>query len=258
MGAGSKQVQPQNLQPPDVQGYRTNLSTYLTGILNQIMGAPGTNFAAPTDPLINAVKQQYSGLISGQDMGNGPYGAANRYLTDLISGGENLDVNPLIQRARSNFTDVTAPAIKESLGAQYGIRYGTPVAESVARAGRGANEDLNAQLVGLANQGLQRRAGAAQFGAGLQQDILQGAYGVGGREVDRILQLILGGGSALGIGNFNYQNPQYANNSILPQLLSLGGAGLGAAFGGPAGAAAGYQIGSSVGGYGNYGGKGYE
>lgn len=247
MSTGSKQVQPSFFNPPEVSGYRTALSGYLQQILQGVQGLPG-GMQAPTNPLGNAVQQQYQGLLTGQDLGNGPYGAANRYLQGLIEGGENLDVNPLIQKARTSFTDITAPALREGIGAQFGIRYGTPVSESIARAGRGATEDLNAQLVQLANQGLQRRYGAASTAAGLQQNTLQGANQVSGQQLDRLINLLLGGGSAIGTGGQpQMYQPQYQNNSMLPGLLSLGGALAGGAFAGPGGAAAGGTAGDALG-----------
>jgi len=256
MSMGSGQIKPVNLQSKAASAYTSSFGNYLNSILSGFMTSGKNPLQSPVNPMGNAVMQQYQGLLTGQDLGNGPYGAANTYLQDLISGKDQLDSSPYVKQAQSTFKNDIAPGIRESLGAQYGVRFGTPVAESLSRAGERVSTDLNSQLLGLQQQRDQMRLGASQFAAGQQQGLLKDAFGagaysqsVGTADLERLLSFLLGGGNLIGAGSGQWMYPQYGqsqNSQLLSALLSTGGAVAGAYFGGPAGAAVGQKAGQTI------------
>jgi hypothetical protein len=170
----------------------------------------------------------------------GPYSSASSYIQSLIAGTDQpIDTSPYVQQAQRTFSRDIAPSIKESLGANYGIRYGGAVADTLSRAGRDVSTGLNAQLLDLERERQNRRFGAAQFGAGANA-----------QNTNSLLNLLLGGANTLGVGRGTSGMPAYAPSSssqLLGTILPIAGSVAGAAFGGPVGAAAGGAIGGYAG-----------
>lgn len=271
MGMGSKQVQPQPYQQlsPQYDILAQDLLPALRGIIDSgfAFRPYGGQLNAPIDPMAFTLAQQMGGLAGGQ-MGNdqGPYGAAQRALQANLDNGQPIDLSPLMAQGQFGFQNTIAPQIKESLGANYGIRFGTPVAESLSRAGSEVQTNLNAQALPYMESARQRQAGAVGQLSGLnaqsqglfaalnalQQQQLQAPYQEHIRSTTTGLDAILRGLGGFGQGNINggFQSPQYAPSGgaqAMGAILPLLGIILGAMGGGPAGAAVGSQIGSTAG-----------
>jgi len=223
---GSSSVNPKYVSSPEAQQFAPQLLSYLQNILGQTQGGKNP--------------------LAGFDMASSPYAGAGDYIKSLIQGTDTpISNQPYVQQAQNTFSRDIAPTIKESLGANYGIRYGGPVADLLSRAGSDTATNLNAQLVGLQQQRNALRYGASQFGVATNQ-----------ADTDRLLNAIFGGASTLGVGRGSSQMPAYApnqNSQTLAALLSLAGTIGGAAVGGPGGAALGAGLGTAASGIGSSG-----
>lgn len=164
MGSSPQKTTVQNQLPADALASRAALSKYLVNLIGQAGGG--------------SLPGGYGDII--------PIGASRNTFEELLRTGLPADSTGLVNQARGTFENDIAPAIKEQLGAKYGIRFGTPVAESLSRAGRDVTLGLNADLARLGDAAQSRRAGAAQFGL---------AQGTGG--LSQILQMIVSGTGAL-------------------------------------------------------------
>lgn len=214
----SKPIQPRFLVPPDIGGLRPDVARLLQNSLTQY-GMGGSPFSAPISPLQNTATQQYSSLLNGQNLA----GIAGQGLQQQIETGFNIDTSPLVKQAQNTFSRDIAPGIKESLGANYGIRFGTPVAESLSRAGADVSTNLNAALAGYANEAANRRAaGVGQgfnlLGAGQSAGLAES--GQNAANMDRFLQTILSGTGLLS-GQSQFANPQFGPNQNLQTIQAL-------------------------------------
>ena len=135
---GSKQINPRFLTPPDIGTLRPDFAQLLAGLLS---GGAGGN----VNPLGNAAMQQFQGLLTGQGP-SGPGTSAYQSILEATQTGLPANTGPIADQAYRNFSQYGAPAIKEQLGAQYGIRFGTPVSESLSRAGADVTSNLNAEF----------------------------------------------------------------------------------------------------------------
>lgn len=194
---GSKKQEPEWKMPPDATGPSQNLSS--------VLGQVGGQYRAGQTPFMSS-------------LGQGT-------LDELLMSGLPIDASPLMAQAGNMFNSIIAPSIQGRLGANYGIRFGTPVADLMSRSGGDVAIALNAELARYADMASQRRMQAI----GLQQNAFMNA-----------LQALIGGAGTFRQGSGFYQ-PQYAQ-STGGQLLGAAGTLGGAFLGGPAGAAMGTAI----------------
>jgi hypothetical protein len=151
--------------------------------------------------------QQYQGLLTGTGP-EGPGTSAYRTLLEATQTGLPANTGPIADQAFRNFSQYTAPAIKENLGAQYGIRFGTPVAESLSRAGADVTSNLNAEFARLSDAAQGRRLGASSMVGGLAQ----GGYDLGQRPINDFFSILNSGVGTLS-GGQGFANPQFAPSS---------------------------------------------
>jgi hypothetical protein len=207
MGGGSKQINPKFLTPPDIGSLRPDFARALAGLLS---GGPFGNL----NPLQSAAMQQYQGLLTGTGP-ESPGTSAYKTLLEATQTGLPANTGPIADQAFRNFSQYTAPAIKESLGAQYGVRFGTPVAESLSRAGADVTSNLNAEFARLSNDAQNRRLGAsAQVGG-----IAQGGYSLGAQPMNDWFSMLNSGVGTLS-GGQGFANPQFAPSSGQQNLQS--------------------------------------
>lgn len=200
MGGGSRQVNPRFLTPPDIGSLRPDFAQALAGLLG---GGPFGNM----NPLQNAAMQQYQGLLTGQGP-SGPGPSAYNTLLEATQTGLPANATPLADQAYRNFSQYTAPAIKEQLGAQYGIRFGTPVAESLSRAGADVTSNLNAEFARMSDAAQQRRLGASQTVG----NIAQGGYSLGQQPINDFFSILNSGVGTLS-SQGAFANPTFAPSS---------------------------------------------
>ena len=234
---GSKKVK-NDLQegPADVAGYRSQLSNYLSGIIS---GGGINNKAYQTqNPMQDQIMQGYSDLLSSG--GSGAYGASQRYMQNLIEGGNPIDSSAYVNQAKNSWERDIAPGVKSQMGG-FGMRYSGAAIDSLSRAGRDVNYDLNAKLLGLEQWDRGLRSDASKSMLSTQLAGLQGATGFGeaargGQQMDRsiLAQLLMGGAGAVGTNKWNYV-PQQFQQSGWGQGLGAAAGLAGTIFGGPMG-----------------------
>lgn len=223
---GSKRVDPQYYLPPDLKGIRSKQISFFDSLFNQY----GTGN--------NPFYQGYGGfdlnsILQGRGTGApGAIGAAGRTLQQAIETGLPIDTTPIIRQAREAWAQDIAPEIQEQLGARYGMKFGTPVAESLSRSGQRATTDLNAILAGYAEQSQQRRLGASNMAFQLAEMERMGRQNA----QQQFLHSLMGGPQAL-YGQGQWMMPQYKRNPMV-DLASSAATMMAAMYGGPAGAAA--------------------
>lgn len=226
---GSEQIKPSFLTPPDVGGLRPQYGGFLSNLMGgqsgqpSIAGMPGNPMQAPLSPLFNQTSQQYAGLIGNQ----APFNAAQNTVTQAAQTGLPADFSPFFNNAAFSFQNFMAPQIKESLGSQYGVNFGTPQGEQLARAG--AQTTLGAQqaampFIDAANQ---RRLQASQMGLGTQLGLLGGAGQLGAQQtgfqqtqLGQILGALQGGVGTLS-GQTGFMMPQFGPNNTQQTIQGI-------------------------------------
>src|SRR5258706_12778613 len=108
MGGGSQQVNPRFLTPPDTGNLRPDFAQALSGLLG---GGPFGNM----NPLQNAAMQQYQGLLTGTGPSS-PGTSAYNTLMEATQTGLPANTGPIADQAYRNFSQYTAPAIRDQLG----------------------------------------------------------------------------------------------------------------------------------------------
>lgn len=252
MSLGSTQTPPPQFQfgaGPGYEGVASRLGPELQSLINSgfAFRPYQGQLNAPIDPTFYSLVQQLGGLATGSFMNDqGPYGAAQRTLQSSIETGLPTDISPLIGQGQYAFSNTIAPQIRESLGANYGIRFGTPLGEQLGRAGAEVDLGVKSAALPFMDAAQARRMGAAQFlpqlagqSAGLfgllqqlQQAQLDRPYQEFVRSTQTGLQGVLQGLGTLGGSGFgNFAAPQYGpsnDSQNLSALLQLGGTLFGA------------------------------
>lgn len=203
MGGSGQQIKPKFLTPPDIGNIRSQFASSLAGLLSG--GAFGN-----ANPLANAAQQQGQGLLTGQ----GPDSAstsAYRTIMEASQTGLPANATPIAEQAYRNFDQYTAPSIRNALGAQYGIHFGTPVAESISRAGADVTSNLNAEFARLGENSQARRFAAASGTPGF----LQGGYQLGTAPMQNFYDIL-----TRGIGTLSSQG-QFGTPSYAPGNQNL-------------------------------------
>lgn len=209
MGGGSRQVNPRFLTPPDIGSLRPDFAQALQGLLS---GGPFGNM----NPLQNAALQQYQGLLTGTGPSS-PGTSAYNTLLEATQTGLPANTGPIAEQASRNFNQYTAPGIRENLGANYGIRFGTPLGESLSRAGADVTSNLNAEFARLSNDAQNRRLGAtSQVGA-----LAQGGYSLGQQPINDFFSILNSGVGTLS-GGQGFSNPQFAPGGNSQLMSALG------------------------------------
>lgn len=227
---GSQQITPNFLTPPDIGGLRPQYA----GFLNNILGGGGSQsgginrlaqnpLQAPIDPLLNQTGQQYSGLLGAPNA----YNASQNAITQGAQTGNPTDFSSFFDQGKFSFNNFIAPSIKDQLGAGYGINFGTPQGEELARAG--AQSTLGAQTAAMPYMDAARQRQLSYAGLGQQgyQGLLGGAGGVGQAltganqtQLSQILSALQGGVGSLS-GQSQFQYPQYGPSSGQQNLQTL-------------------------------------
>ena len=239
MGGGSKEVKPRFLTPPDIGSLRPDTAKYLQQLLRQLSSGQNPLYKQP-GTLRQEGEQNILGQLRGQYRQGSPEEAASKQLQTDIEGGNPIDTSPLVQQARGTFERDIAPGIQERLGAQYGIRFGTPVAESLSRAGAEVSTNLNAQLLPYAESARQRQTQSSQFALGRQTGLASQAAALGEETRMGEQNALMQGIQALlsGVGGLSSQG-SFASPSFAPsqgqqnwQTAAQFAAALAAIFGG--------------------------
>lgn len=232
---GGEQIQQQENVPADAQGVRGDLSSLLQNLLGGIqqsqLGVPGSPgqtqgfqnpIFQPFDPIVNTGFRQLEGVLQGQFDPTTPAGAAGQGLQNQIqgTGGFAFDKDVFSNDAVRNFQRTIAPGLQSQVGANFGVRNGTPIADILSRSAgdvalsataegeriqQGQVNPLRAQGIQL-GLGLPGAAATLGFGAQNQQ---QNAFA-------QLLQFILGGSGILNQSQFS--TPQFAPSSAQQAL----------------------------------------
>jgi len=259
---GSEPIQPTFTADPFASQFRQLGFGRLAGLSTN--SPQGAGFTRPQftqigedDPFFGIAQGALGDFLGGT--GQGTAGVAGRTLQEGIETGFRPDLDPIFQRSQNFLQNELLPATNENLGAQFGIRFGTPQAEAGARAARdtalGVNEQVLPFLDSAANRRLQSTnllsdiiGQAGQLGA--QRGSLREART--GRAAQNQLNStqaffnsIINGLSA---ASGSTSRAQFDNSGAQNQaaLISLLGTIIGS-LGGPAGSAAGGAAGAAVG-----------
>jgi hypothetical protein len=189
----------------------------------------GNPLYAPINPLQAASQQQFAGLLSGQDLGAGPFGAASRGLQEGIETGFPIDTSPITQQAQNFYAQELVPGLLEQYGSRFGYRQGSALAEPLARAGRDVSLGVSSQLLPYAEAAAGRRAAFTNIGLGLPERgfALGSQLQAGEQNALALLMQSLSSGVGALSGGTGFAQPQFAPSSSqqnLGALLMLAGA----------------------------------
>lgn len=251
---GSKQVQPKYYLPPDLGGIRNQQIGFFDQLFQAQRGGQNPFYAGYGD-FGPGVNPQMGNFLFNQGTGTGgAMGAAGNTLQQAVETGLPIDATPLVQEARQGFARHIAPEIQEQLGARYGLKFGTPVAESLARAGGDVQTRLNAELTRYSDLASQRRLAATGMTFDVAEMERQGRQ----QALFQLLNALVAGPQQL-YGQGQWMMPGYQQSGF-GQAANMAGALGGAFLGGPGGAALGGYLTNRLtsGGYGGGGGGGYD
>lgn len=179
---------------------------------------PGNQFQAPVSPLQNTATQSYQGLL-----GQGATDAAGKTIQSGVATGNPLDLSSLFNQGQYSFQNFMAPSIKESLGANYGINFGTPQGEELGRAGAQSDIATKANAMQFLDAAKQRQLAYTQGYGGLTG----AAGGLGAQQTGQqqqqlfgILQALQGGTGTLS-GGTGFQMPLFAPSQGQQNLNSI-------------------------------------